>query len=66
MNGPNERATLLEKRMTSTADKKTRDLREARSEAFHAYTKANKAFNARWQEVFRETRDTMITEANDD
>jgi len=90
MNGPNERAALLEraqqdlfdklfkvnnsagyferavKRMTSTADKKTRDLREARSEAFHAYTKANKAFNVRWQKVFRETRDEMIEEASNE
>lgn len=54
------------KRMTDAADKKTRDLLEARSEAFWAYTKANKAFNVRWQEVYRETRDEMILEANDE
>ena len=48
------------------ANDKTRDIREARDEAFERYSKLSQAFNMCWKEAWRTARDTMILEGNDE
>jgi hypothetical protein len=51
------------KRLHDAAHEKTRDMREAVSDARQALATLNKAFNLRWQQAWRAERDEMVAEA---
>ena len=52
------------KEIADAANEKTRDMREARDEAFKVYSRLSEAYNLCWKEAWRTARDTMIVEAN--
>lgn len=59
VDGPVEYGKAL-KMIADTASEKTRDIREARDEAFKVYSRYSEAFNMCWQDQWRIARDEMI------
>ncbi len=51
---------LTLRKFANIASEKTREIREARDDAFKVYTRLSNAYNLCWQEAFEVARDTMI------
>jgi hypothetical protein len=57
--GPKEYGAALNE-IGRIANEQTRELREARDEAFRVYTKLSTTFNDSWRAEWRKARDEMI------
>ena len=65
VDGPKEYGEAL-KEVADVANDQTREMREARDEAFRIYTTLSTIFNESWKVEWRKARDAMILEGSNE